>query len=29
VMTMLSVASGTLDEPAFAKWLRLHTQARR
>ena len=29
VMTMLSVASGTLDEPAFANWLRLHTQARR
>jgi death-on-curing protein len=28
VLTMLAVASGTLDEPAFAAWLRAHTQAR-
>ena len=29
VLTMLAVAGGTLDEPAFATWLRKHTQARR
>ncbi len=31
VMTMLAVAvaAGTLDEPAFAQWLRQHTQPRR
>ncbi len=28
VLTMLAVASGTLDEGAFAAWLRAHTQAR-
>ena len=28
VLTMLAVASGALDEPAFAAWLRQHTQAR-
>ena len=28
VQTMLSVAAGTLDEAAFAQWLRLHTHAR-
>jgi len=28
-MTMLAVAAGSLDEPAFAAWLRSHTQARR
>ena len=27
-LTMLAVASGTLDEAAFAVWLRSHTQAR-
>ena len=27
-LTMIDVASGTLDEPAFAAWLRQHTQAR-
>ena len=29
VMTMLAVAAGTLDEAAFAQWLRQHTQPRR
>jgi death on curing protein len=29
VMTMLSVASGDMNEPAFATWLREHIQARR
>ena len=29
VLTMLAVAGGTLDEAAFATWLRAHTQARR
>ena len=29
VLTMLAVASGTLDESAFAAWLRDHTQHRR
>ncbi|MFY7855156.1 MAG: type II toxin-antitoxin system death-on-curing family toxin [Rubrivivax sp.] len=28
-MTMLAVAAGSLDEPAFAAWLRSHTQPRR
>ena len=28
VLTMLAVASGTLDEPAFAAWLRTHVQPR-
>lgn len=28
VLTMLAVASGTLDEAAFAAWLRSHIQAR-
>lgn len=28
VLTMLAVASGTLDEVAFAAWLRSHLQAR-
>jgi death-on-curing protein len=28
VMTMLGVAAGSLDEAAFATWLRAHTQAR-
>ena len=28
VLTMLAVAAGTLPEPAFAQWLRDHTQAR-
>ena len=28
VLTMLAVASGTLDEPAFAAWLRTHTAPR-
>ena len=28
VLTMLSVAAGTLDEAAFAAWLRGHIQAR-
>ena len=27
VLTMLAVAAGTMDEAAFAQWLRLHTQA--
>lgn len=27
-LTMIDVASGALDEPAFAAWLRQHTQAR-
>jgi death-on-curing protein len=29
VLTMLAVASGTLDEAAFATWLRTHIQPRR
>ena len=29
VLTMLAVAAGTLDEAAFAQWLREHTQPRR
>ena len=29
VLTMLSVAAGTLDEAAFAQWLRQHTQPSR
>ena len=29
VLTMLAVASGTLDEAAFATWLRTHTQPAR
>ena len=29
VLTMLAVAAGTLNEAAFAQWLREHTQARR
>jgi death on curing protein len=29
VLTMLALASGTMDEPAFAAWLREHTQLRR
>lgn len=29
VLTMLAVAAGSLDEPAFAAWLRSHTQPRR
>ena len=29
VMTMLAVAAGTLEEAAFADWLRAHTQPRR
>ena len=29
VLTMLAVASGTLDEAGFATWLRAHTQPRR
>jgi death on curing protein len=28
VLTMLAVAAGTLDEPAFAAWLRTHTRPR-
>ena len=28
-LTMLAVAAGTLDEAAFAQWLREHTQPRR
>ena len=28
-LAMLDVAAGTLDEAAFAQWLREHTQARR
>ena len=28
-MTMLAVAAGSLDEPAFAAWLRSHTEPRR
>ena len=28
VLTMLAVASGSLNEAAFAAWLRAHTQAR-
>jgi len=28
VLTMLAVAAGTLDEPAFAAWLRHHTRPR-
>lgn len=28
VLTMLAVAAGTLDEPAFAAWLREHSQRR-
>lgn len=28
VVTLLAVAAGTLDEAAFAQWLRGHTQAR-
>lgn len=28
-LTMLDVAAGTLDEPAFATWLREHIQLRR
>jgi death-on-curing protein len=28
VLTMLAVAAGTLDEPAFAAWLRAHTRPR-
>ena len=28
VLTMLAVAAGTLDESAFAKWIRDHTQRR-
>ena len=28
VLTMLAVAAGTLDEPAFAAWLRRHVQPR-
>ncbi len=28
VLTMLAVAAGTLDEPAFAAWLRGHVQPR-
>lgn len=27
-LTMLAVASGSLDEPAFAQWLREHTRPR-
>ena len=27
-LTMLAVASGTLDEPAFAQWLREHSAAK-
>lgn len=27
-LTMLAVASGQMDEPAFAHWLRLHSRAR-
>lgn len=27
-LTMLAVAAGTLDEPAFAEWLRTHTRPR-
>jgi len=29
VLTMLAVADGSLSEPAFATWLRLHTVPRR
>lgn len=29
VLTMLAVASGTLEEPAFAQWLREHVQNRK
>jgi death on curing protein len=28
VLTMLGVAAGTLDEPAFAEWIRGHTSRR-
>jgi death-on-curing protein len=28
VLTMLDVAAGTLDEAAFAAWLRSHVQPR-
>ena len=28
-MTMLAVAAGSVDEPAFAAWLRSHTEPRR
>jgi death-on-curing protein len=28
-MTMFAVAAGSLDEPAFAAWLRSHTEPRR
>ena len=28
-MTMLAVAAGSVDEPAFATWLRRHTEPRR
>ena len=28
-MTMLAVAAGSVDEPAFAAWLRSHTESRR
>jgi death-on-curing protein len=28
VLTMLAVAAGTLDEPAFAAWLRTHSRHR-
>lgn len=28
VLTMLAVASGQIDEPAFAHWLRQHSRAR-
>jgi death on curing protein len=28
VLTMLAVAAGQMDEPAFARWLRQHTRAR-
>jgi death-on-curing protein len=28
VMTMLAVAAGQMDEPAFARWLRQHSRAR-
>jgi death on curing protein len=28
IMTMLAVAAGQMDEPAFARWLRQHTRER-
>jgi death-on-curing protein len=28
-MTLLAVAAGSVDEPAFATWLRRHTEPRR